>query len=498
MKRAIAKGAAWMLLARAAERGIGLVSLLILARVLVPADFGLVAMAMSVIAFVELASTFGFDLALIQRENPTREHYDTAWTLQVASGLLCAAIIAVLAVPSAWFYHEPRLIAVMLVLAASRLLQSFENIGTVDFRRQMNFSREFAFSAWKKVVGFVITIALAVIFESYWALVIGAAAGRAVGVVASYTMQPYRPRFSLAARNDLFSFSGWIFLVGLAGFASQRSPHFVVGWQLGPAALGLYTVGSEIGLLPMTDMVAPINRAVFPGYARLAADADTLRQSFVEVLGVISIFALPACFGIAAIAQPLVLGLLGSRWEDAVVIVQILALAGALHAATSNHYSVWLALGQTRVTFLMETLHFVVLLPLVLVLAQSLGLVGVAYAEFIATAVSVTVECILVARALALRPTIYPAVLWRPLIAAFVMSIGLLLLTGELNAGALAHYPLWQLAVTIPLGVMMYASALALLWLASGRPPGAESLLLERLAQFASGLHARADRLRGS
>jgi O-antigen/teichoic acid export membrane protein len=106
MKRAIAKGAAWMLLARVAERGLGLVSLLILARVLVPADFGLVAMAMSVIVFVELASTFGFDLALIQREHLTREHYDTAWTLQIAFGLLCAALIAALAYPSAWFYDD--------------------------------------------------------------------------------------------------------------------------------------------------------------------------------------------------------------------------------------------------------------------------------------------------------------------------------------------------------------------------------------------------------
>ncbi|MDQ3444850.1 MAG: oligosaccharide flippase family protein, partial [Pseudomonadota bacterium] len=152
MKRAIAKGAAWMLLARVAERGLGLVSLLILARVLVPADFGLIAMAMSVIAFVELASTFGFDLALIQREHLTREHYDTAWTLQIAFGLLSAALIVALAYPSAWFYDEPRVIPVMLVLAASRGVQSFENIGTVDFRRRMDFSREFRFSAWKKIV----------------------------------------------------------------------------------------------------------------------------------------------------------------------------------------------------------------------------------------------------------------------------------------------------------------------------------------------------------
>ncbi len=486
MKSAMAKGAAWMLLARAAERSIGLVSLLVLARVLVPADFGLVAMAISVIVFVELASTFGFDLALIQREHLTREHYDTAWTLQVAFGLLCAAIIAALAYPGAWFYDEPRLVPVMLVLAASRVLQSFENIGTVNFRREMNFSREFSFSAWKKVIGFVVTISLAVAFKSYWALIAGTVAARLAGLVLSYAMQPYRPRFSLAARADLFTFSIWIFVVGLASFASQRSSHFVVGRQLGPAALGLYTVGSEIALLPVTDLMAPINRAVFPGFARMTSDPALMRQSFVDILGVIWVFALPASFGIAAVAHPLVLTLLGSKWEDAVIVVQVLALAGAMHAATSNHYSAWLALGKTRITALMEALHFAILLPLLLVLSRTLGLAGVVYAEFFATTASVLVECVLISRALALSPSAYLRGLWRPLIAASTMAAGVTLLLSQLNTDPLTAKPLLQLGIAVPAGVAVYASALTILWLLSGRPRGAESLMLQRLSQVFS------------
>ncbi len=473
-----------MLLARVAERGLGLVSLLILARVLVPADFGLIAMAMSVIAFVELASTFGFDLALIQREHLTREHYDTAWTLQIAFGLLSAALIVALAYPSAWFYDEPRIIPVMLVLAASRGVQSFENIGTVDFRRRMDFSREFRFSAWKKIVGFVITVALAVAFRTYWALIAGVLAGRVTGLILSYTMQPYRPRFSLAARDDLFSFSSWVFVVGLASFASQRSSHFVVGRLLGPAALGLYTVGSEIALLPSTDLIAPINRAVFPGFARMTSDPESMRSAFVDILGVIWILALPASLGVAALAEPLVLTLLGNKWQDAVVVVQVLALAGALHAATSNHYSAWLALGKTRVTALIEGLHFVVLLPLVVLLSRPLGLAGVAYAELAATMISVSVECLMISRALGLPRLAYLKGLWRPLIAATTMAIAVALLAAELAAGALAARPLLQLAATIPAGVLTYASILTMLWLLAGKPRGAESLLLERILEI--------------
>ena len=275
--------------------------------------------------------------------------------------------------------------------------------------------------------------------------------------------------------------------MGLASFASQRSSHFVVGRLLGPAALGLYTVGSEIAMLPTTDLIAPMNRAVFPGYARMAADPDALRQSFGDILGVIWIIALPASLGVAAIAQPLVLTMLGDKWTDAVIVVQILALAGTLHAATSNHYSAWLALGKTRITALMEALHFVILLPLLLLLYRPLGLAGIALAELLATTVSVLVECLMISRALALRRSVYLAGLWRPLIASAAMAMALTVLLGELNAGALATTPLWQLVIAVPVGVVTYASALTILWLLWGRPRGAESLLLGRIGRFVSG-----------
>src|SRR5688572_707114 len=128
MKRAIAKGAAWMVVAKLTERSLGLISTLVLARLLVPADFGLVAMAMSVIALIELATAFGFELALIQRQNPTKEHYDTAWTLNVTLGTSSALVTAALAYPAALFFDEPRLVLVMVALAGSWAIQSFENI----------------------------------------------------------------------------------------------------------------------------------------------------------------------------------------------------------------------------------------------------------------------------------------------------------------------------------------------------------------------------------
>lgn len=491
MKRAIAIGAVWMLLLRLAERSLGLISILVLARLLVPADFGLVAMAMSVIAFVELGNSFGFEVGLIQREHPTREHYDTAWTLQIIFGAGCALLTVALAYPTAWFYGDSRLPPVMLVLAAGWLVQSVENIGVVDFRRQMDFSREFIFLGVKRATGFAVTLTLAVTFRTYWALVAGMVAGRVVGVVLSYVLQPYRPRFSLAAYRDLFSFSGWLFVVNVLTFASNRSSHFIVGRLHGPIALGLYTVGSEIGLLPVTDLIAPINRAVFPGYARTASSPEALTENFRDVIGVLGVLALPASFGMVAIAEPLVAAMLGDKWAEAVVFVQILALTGAFHAATSNHYSAWLALGRTGVVAFVGAVHVALLLPLMLVLSHVQGVVGIAYAELAATASSVVLECALLSRALRFPMRSYLGGLWRPAIAATLMAVVVSTVRHELTVGERLTSSLLQVAVSIPVGAAVYAAALLFLWILAGRPRGAEALILERVGQVTSGVWRR-------
>ena len=479
-----------MLLLRLFERCLGFLSVLVLARILVPADFGLIAMAMSVIAFVELGGAFGFELALIQKEHPTRQHYDTAWTLQLAFGGACAMITAALAYPTAVFYAEPRVQPIMLVLAATWIIQSFENIGIVEFRRQLNFSRDFAFLASKKFVGFTVTLALALTLQTYWALVAGMVAGRVTGVVLSYVMQPYRPRFSLAARRDLFSFSGWIFVNSLVAFAGSRLPHFVVGRLHGSAMLGLYTVGSEIAQLPATELVAPISRAVFPGYSRVAGDVDVLRRSYVDLIAVIAVFVLPMSFGIAVVAEPTVQLLLGDKWAGAAMFIQILAFAGAVHAMCSNNYSVWLALGKARLAALVQTAYVVALIPLILVLAHGLGAIGVAWAELSASVFGLVISYLAVNRVLRLSFVAYLASLWRPVTAATLMAFAVSSLVRASTAEAGALVLASRLAFAIALGVVIYVCALTLLWLLAAKPHGGETIVLARLAKLVRGRRA--------
>ena len=480
MRAEIARGAGWMLLFKAVDRLLGVVSTLVLARLLIPADFGLVAMAMSVIALIELASAFNFEAALIQRKDLSRDHYDTAWTLNLGLGAACAALTALLAYPTAQIFGEPRLQMVMFVLAAGRLVASFESIGPVEFRRTMDFRKEFVFLSSKRLLAFVVTLILAFVFRSYWALVIGSVFGRVAGVVLSFSMQPQRMRLSLGASRELFGFSGGLLAVNLLGAVIARAPHFFVGKLNGPQALGSYTVGSELAYMPSVELIAPINRAVFPGYARLAHDSEKLRDTFLDVIAAILLLALPASVGLAAVAEPMVRVLLGERWIEAVPVIRVLAFAGAVAAVTSNNASVYMALGRTLLFPIALAARLFVLLVGLLLLAPRLGVIGAAYAELIAYGLSLLVSYPILFRVLHVPVGHYLARAWRPVVASAAMGYVVLEVTAAIPAGTTSMSALPQLLGGVVSGVATYLGALWLLWRLAGRPRGAEAAALEQ------------------
>ncbi len=192
---------------RLTVRSIGLVSMVVLARLLLPADFGLVVLASMLVGLVELASEFEFATYLIREQRIDRSYYDTAWTLSLLRGGLVAVVLVVSASAAADFFAEPRLQNVLYALALASLITGLANIGIVDFQKSLNFDRDFRLTVQTKLVSFAITMLLAVLLRNYWALVIGILSGRCAALLFSYTMHPYRPRISLVRTGAILRFS---------------------------------------------------------------------------------------------------------------------------------------------------------------------------------------------------------------------------------------------------------------------------------------------------
>jgi O-antigen/teichoic acid export membrane protein len=473
-----------MVLAKVAEHMLGLVSTLILVRLLLPADFGLVAMAISMIAVVEIMGAFSFDMVLIYRQDATRGHYDTAWTFNVIVAAAVAVALFALSVPTAQFYGEPRLVHVIFFLALGSLVQGFTNIGVVDFRKTLEFDKEFRFILVKKFISFAVTVPLAFMLRSYWALVIGTVASKFAVVAASFWLHPYRPRLSLAARGDLFNFSKWLLLNNLILLARDRSADFTIGRMLGAHDLGLYSVSREVAELPTQQLTAPVNRAAFPGYAKQAHDLGQLAASFVQVTSVLWVFALPIGAGIAVTAPVLVPVALGANWIEAVPILSVLAVFATLMVMQANIGYVFYALGSPKTTTALTFAYVVMLLPALFTLTTIYGAVGAAWAHLLAAAIFIPISLGVVLRRLRLSPTVFAASVWRTIVTVCVMAIAVHLLLGRLAAAGWSD--LAALSLGVITGALTYVAVLVLLWLVSGRPAGPETLLLGTVNRFLS------------
>lgn len=474
----MAKGAAWLVLLRLTERSIGFVSTLILARVLVPADFGLVAMATSLLAALDLFGAFSFDLALIQNQKAQRHHYDTAWTFAVLFGIFKALALCLLAVPAARFFGEPRLERLVYALALYALIDGFDNIGIIAFQKDLELHKEFWFGLTKKLVGFAVTVSMAFWLRSYWALMVGILSTRLAGLLLSYGMHPFRPRFSMAGAGSLFNFSKWLLLNNFLIFVNNRGTDFVVGKLAGARALGLYSVSYEIANLPTTELVWPISRAVFPGYARMSNDLAQLRQAFVQVISLVALFTVPAGIMIALVAGPLVQVLLGAKWFDAVALIQVLALFGVVRSLHGPTGSIYLALGKPKIIAGFQCVQIAVAIALMLWLVPRHGTIGAAYSLLAGASLAMAVNYFTALRELQLPLSGLLRALWRPLVGAAAMAaaVGLVgpLWSGE-NGTAINAL---RLTVLCAVASGSYLVVVLLCWWMAHRPEGAESQIL--------------------
>jgi len=471
------KGAAWMTLLMITNRVIGLISTIILARLLLPDDFGIVVMCSSVVGGLAIFTAFGFDIALIQKQDATRSHYDTAWTFKVLLGILVATCIALAAYPTSLFYREPRVILPMIVLGLAFLLQSFENIRVVDFRKNLEFDKEAILRVSQKVVGFCTAIPLAYYLRSYWALIIGSFVFSLTNVILSYVLRPYKPRFTFSEKKSIFGFSSWLLLTNLLSYTRDTLSDFVIGRTAGAKSLGLLSVARELSSAPSMMMIASVNRAVYPGYAKMADRRQELKETYSRVISTIALIALPMGVGIASVSDQLVFVVLGEGWRDAGPVMKILALYGVLSALNSNIAYVFNAVGKPKLTTYMGFYQTGLMLPIMLILAWKFGILGAAWAFLITSSLTLPFVMGAARKLLQINLVQYVSFLLRPLGSSLLMYASVIMLENVFT-GRISEFQL--LALSVSLGVAVYLSSLLLFVLAFGSKTSTERVIYEQ------------------
>jgi O-antigen/teichoic acid export membrane protein len=384
----VVRGAGWVFASRVVSRGLGMVKIVVLARLLSPEDFGLFGIVMLAIATLEGLTQTGFNTALIHRKENTRDYLDTAWTIQVIRGLALAAALFAAAPAVAWFFAEPRAARLLRVMCASVVLGGCVNVGIVYFRKELEFHKQVFYTTSVAVLSLAVGVALAFRLRSVWALVWAGLAAAGFRCVLSYLVHPYRPRLRLEGKalGELISFGKWVFAYSIVIFLVRHGDDAFVGKLLGAAALGVYQVAYRLSGFLTVEVTELCNAVLMPAYAKLQDEAERLKAAFLRSFGLVFTVVLPVTVLIVGLARSGVLVALGPAWDKAVVPLQFLAAAGFLRAVFATGKPVLFATGRPRGVFLMDLPRLLVMAACIYPLTLALGVGGAGAAVMIGAA----------------------------------------------------------------------------------------------------------------
>ncbi len=348
LKEKTIQGTKWTAIEQVANQVLSFLVFLLLARLVAPEAFGLVALATAFIAFMGPLANQGMDTAIIQQPNLEPEHLDTAfWT-----NLVGATVLTTIGVASAELlgrlFGDPRLSPVLVALSWTFFLLSSSSVPQALLQRDLNFKALAIRSLAGTCSGAVVGIAMALAGFGVWSLVGKQLASSLMRAVLLWRLTDWRPRrrFSLPHLRQLLGFGVNVVGVQLLISVNRRTDNLVIGYFLGPLALGYYTVAYRLLTLSSQLVAGTVYGAVMPAFSRLQKDRDRLREAFYRVTNVSSVFILPVFLGVWSLSHEVVVGLFGEKWAPSVPVLEVLVFVGILQSLLRGHASLVVAAGR--------------------------------------------------------------------------------------------------------------------------------------------------------
>lgn len=474
-KTTLILGAMWSVGTRWSIKGIGFLNTVIMARLLMPADYGVVAMAMLVVGFIQALMDFGATTALLRKEQLTTDEIDSAWTLRLLQSLGVGVLLVALSPVAMSYFSEPRVLPVLWVLATCVAISGAGNIGLTLAQKAFRFSLDFRVNVISKVLSVMATVIAGYFLRDYRALVIGIATSYVSLAVLSYVMHPYRPHWNTSKIPEIWALTKWLMLAGVGTFLLRKSDELIAARIGTTAEFGLYNVGSDLGRLPVSELGPAMMRAFLPVLSSIQSDIQRTNHAVLKTIAAVNSLTLPMGFGVAALATPLTELILGERWSGAIPFVALFAVAGSIQFVANPLSSLLILRGHTRTQSTAIWIEFLVFAVAAMLLVPSLHLMGLVYARLTASSVN-ALSMAFFARAYADLPMGEVArALWRPVLGAVLMHLAVVQAADQVSGlGA-------QLVVGALTGVLTYSIWLLSSWWMAGRPEGLESTVFEAI-----------------
>lgn len=480
-KTNLIRGAAWTIGTRWLIKGLGFINTVIMARLLMPEDYGIVAMGMLVVGLIQTFLDFGPGTALLRKAEVTRDEIDSAWTLGIIQGI-AAGLVLLLTLPIALaYFKEPRLTFVLLSLAASVAFISFSNIGLVLARKAFIYTLDFKVASVGKLASVVTTVLAGLILRDYRALVIGIIIGYTLPVFLSYLWHPYRPRWNTSKIGEIWALTKWLMVARVGQFILRKGDELIAARIGTTAQFGLYNVGSDFGQMPVGEIGPAMLKALLPVLSSLEGQLERTNQAVIKTIAAVNTVIWPIGLGFMAIATQATEIALGSKWLDAVPFVSLFALASVLQTTTSPANTLLILHGHTRSQSQIVWIEFASFVLAALLLVPGFHLIGLALARIFSSAVSALITLLYTQKICQLSLAAALKTVSRPLVGATLMYG---LVTYLISLPGMFTSPALSLTTAILSGAVFFMLWSLASWQLTGRPEGLESTIMDKLTQW--------------
>lgn len=391
----VLSGVSWNASSSLVGQVIGLVRSIIIARLLVPEDFGLFGMALTLMAGLTALTTIGLDQSILAGKFADKKdlqtHLNTVWSAELVRSVALTLLVIASAYPLARFYGQPRLSAIIPALSLSVLIQGFQNIGLVILRKEITFARIFWYELASNIAGIVATIGMVMVLRNVWGLVYGLIMSAALSVFFSYVFHSYRPRltFDKQAFQRALNFGKYALVIAVASYVTTMADNVMVGRMLGTNALGNYALAYNAASVPIGVLVYALAKVLFPAYAEIATNRPQhLEQAFIKVFTISSLILITIMVPMFLLAREVVQLFFGKNWTTAGAVLPVLALIIPLRGLVLIISAVFFGLNRPKQVAVGKMLEAAVFLAVLYPLVVRFGINGAAWAGVVTYAVA--------------------------------------------------------------------------------------------------------------
>ncbi len=394
------KGISWIGSLRVSTRLLAFLKIAILARILLPEQFGLFGIASLALAFLEILTETGINVFLVQSKINLKKYINTAWVIAIFRGILISSVIVLASSLITSFFKSPGSYSLLLLISLVPLIRGFLNPAIIKFQKELEFNKEFFFRFFVFSCDAFFAVLITLIIRSASGLVWGLIAGGLLEVLLSFIVVKPIPKFVIekAQVRKILGRGKWVTAAGIFNYLFRQGDDIVVGRLLNVTALGTYQIAYKLSTLPITEVSEVFGKVTFPVYVKISDDIIRLKRAFVRTTLTISALVIPIGLILFFFSKEIVLIVLGGNWLAVVPALKVLSIFGMVRAISGSSSALFLAIKKQEYVMVVTLVSILGLAISIVPLVVKFGIVGAGLSALIGSITALPIIIFYLAR----------------------------------------------------------------------------------------------------